>query len=696
MKRLIWFGYALLMLGLVAAAGLLALIAAPPFELEVTGLEGRLSRAVGDRTGLEVTADGPLYLTLGSEIGLRGDEVRVRNPMVARDPVLLTARSLAFRVGTRSLLGGRVEPRALDLDGASLSFRRDAVGSSNWPAGPAGRGPATGALLAGLDSLELRVRDTEVDYRDAAMSAPIQAQIRSARLEPRGTALEVQVDASVNGQPFQVEGTTAALSRILGATEPLPIDLKGRLLGLDLAAEGRVADPFAGGDLNASVSVKGESLAGLSPWLGADAEGLGPVAVTAGLRGGPAAFSVAPFDLTLGKGRATGSLEVSLEGKRPRADLMLEAAELDLIPQLANAYGRRQAAQGPGRRIYSDEPIGLDWMGTFDGRARVKLKSAPNPYVPLGDLVVDAVLENGRLGLEASGRTDGRTARLNAELNSVGEPTLKIDLRAEKLAIAPLIASTRASGMVRGELDLGAELTTVVRSERSAAESLSGSVVALVEDAQADVAGLDRIVGGAAALLGQLVTPGARLAKVNCGTVALDFRRGRTAVKAVVDTPNSLVVAVGDLDLVSATLDVRVDPTPKGVTLSVATPVVVSGPIASPSYRIEKAGLLLTLADLAAKVAVPQLMLVQALGDIAVRNDCVQIATGNVPYGLGHKSSQIVKGAARAGTDAVLQGTGAVVEGVGNVLKGAGDAVRGILGGDTPAAGGTSPSRSRR
>jgi hypothetical protein len=192
-------------------------------------------------------------------------------------------------------------------------------------------------------------------------------------------------------------------------------------------------------------------------------------------------------------------------------------------------------------------------------------------------------------------------------------------------------------------------------------------------------------------LFGLLTRPNADSAELNCGLAAFDFQGGRTKVNVLVDTPVSTVVAEGDLDLGAETLNIRVSPDAKGVHLKVAAPVVIQGPLASPDYSVEKGHLLVSLTELASKVAVPYLVLVDAFGDAVAENPCVKIASGKAearqagPLNLVTKPVETVtKGTGNLvkGTGAVVKDVGgAVVQGAGTLIKGVGGAVGGLLGG---------------
>lgn len=240
---------------------------------------------------------------------------------------------------------------------------------------------------------------------------------------------------------------------------------------------------------------------------------------------------------------------------------------------------------------------------------------------------------------------------------------MQLGIEGDKLMIAPLVATTEASGMVKGDLDLSLDLRAAGGSANQLAHALNGKLL-LVEQAEADLTQLNRLTPGVRNLFGQLARSQAKLVRINCGVAAFELSGGQPQVRILVDTPDSTTVAHGHLDLGAEKLEIRVVPDPKSVHLKVAAPIVVSGSLTEPHYRIEKSGVLVSLADLATKIAVPQVMFADAFGETIAGNPCVTIATGRFKQqraGPYKSISEPVKGGLE-GTAAVVQGTGKLME----------------------------------
>ena len=546
--------------------------------------------------------------------------------------------------------------------------------------------------------------------RTKARGQVLRIGVRALEARRTGETLRLALDGDIDGEPVRLTGDTAPLERILAGDAPIPLNLRGQFLGLDLSADGALAPPGTGTQTRATLTLKAKTLKGLSPWLGRDLAALGPVDARFVLDGGGGRYTLAPLAVGIGPARADGQVSIDLKGRRPKVDLDLTLAELDLRPFLAQWRPGSDPTQG---HVFSEAPLALDWMAALDLDARVQVRNLTSDPLAITDLDLRATLADRHLKLAATGKVqERRSLTLDLGLDTRGaSPSLDLDLRGDKLMIAPLLAGTAAEGQVLGDLDARARLRASGPTAAAMASSLGGDVLLLVEGVEAPVQRLDGLGGGARVILGQILTPKSSTARIECGLVVLTFKTGRTEIKGVIDTPNSIVAGEGRLDLAKESIELRLVPRPKGVAiLSVAAPVLVSGPLAAPDYRIEPGGLVTRLADLAARIVVPQLLLIDAFGQAGADSSCGKILAGEQSLGDGPRPLEAVRGAVgsaleapgavvrgagegvqgageliggsrgpvRGAGGAVLEGTGELIKGVGGLLKGAGEAVKGV------------------
>ncbi|WP_456268399.1 AsmA family protein [Kushneria sp. AK178] len=122
----------------LAAMGVLGLLAvavviyATTF-LDPNDLKPRLADAVRERTGLELSLNGPLSWTFYPRIGITVEDASARLPDQSDDDAPFAAfRQAEARIRFAPLLTGNIEVDGFTLDGLRLNLRRDEQGRGNW------------------------------------------------------------------------------------------------------------------------------------------------------------------------------------------------------------------------------------------------------------------------------------------------------------------------------------------------------------------------------------------------------------------------------------------------------------------------------------------------------------------------------------------------------------------------------------
>ncbi len=685
MKRIVGLLAVLLSVLLLLAAGLLALLMWVSLDLDLTAYKSRVVEEINTRTGLRIAISGDLTLRLGPELRLQAQGLTLTGPAAGATP-LLDARIATLTVPTTPLLGGRLEPKELFLSGAKLNLTRNRAGRGNWGL-PTPMPTQTSRLpVVDLAGTRLRVLRSQIGYRELGTGKTWRLRIDALEARRSGEVLKLALDGDLNGEPVRLSGHTAPLIRFLAGgrtSAPLPVNLRGRFLGLDVHADGDLALPDSKVQTKASLTLKAKTLAGLRHWLRPELAALGPVDAELVLSGGGGHYALSPLSLRISEAKASGRANLDLRGPRPALDLDLTLAEVDLRPFLPEQKSQPDIQSD---QVFTTTALDLEWMDATDLKARVHVTNLAGLGHALNDLDLTITLGQRLLSLTGTGKAEGvRDLALELILNGQGEmPTLDLHLKGDKLHIAPLLAGTGAEGQVKGDLDARVRLSAKGDTEAALAASLAGELMLLAENIEAPVADLDRMGGGAKTIFGQILTPRSRMARVECALVAMNFDDGRTRIKGVIDTPNSTVTGEGSLDLVKETIELRLVPQAKGVTLAVSTPVLVSGPLADPDYRIEPGGLISSLSDIAARIAVPQLLLIDAFGKTLAESSCGQILTGRIPGGVENRLLDGAGGA--AGT--LIKAPTAVLEGIGGAVKQTGSAVKGVAGAVVEGAGG--------
>lgn len=168
-----------IVLAAVGVLGLLAVVVviyATTF-LDPNDLKPRLAEAVQERTGLELSLDGPLSWTFYPRLGVTVEDASARLPDQRTDEAPFAALDrVDARIRFAPLLAGNIEVDGFTLEGLRLYLTRDESGRANWEslaetlahhqdAAPAARNTAAGpqqVATAGERPLAMNVANVEV------------------------------------------------------------------------------------------------------------------------------------------------------------------------------------------------------------------------------------------------------------------------------------------------------------------------------------------------------------------------------------------------------------------------------------------------------------------------------------------------------------------------------------------------------
>jgi len=665
-----------LTLGILVIGVLVLVVLGAPYRVHLGESRVVVLDRLAEAIGLEIHVAGDLILQLGSWIGVEAEQLSVRNPAWKGGQSLLRADRVGLEVALFPLFSGRVKLGELQARNAELSLEWDAEGRFNWQPNLPQEEAADGAggMSVASSKMHLDLQNARIRVVDARSTTDLTITIEqaSSRSQTDGQLMDLLIAGDLDGTPIDVRGSVAPLEVLRQAEKPYPIDIEANVLGLQATAKGNLANPLSGAAVAAAVRLSGKSLAGFAPWLGRRRAAIGPLEAQMQLQGGGSSYTLAPLQLQIGKGKLSGDVHIALGGDRPNLTANLLAKGLDATAWLAEPKeggGKRASGDaGPPVKVFPANPLALEWMGALDAKVTLAAKAMTLPHTAFRDFNADAELGAKQLDVKvvALGGA-GRDLSLHMQLDgrsSAAAAALQLD--GDKLSLQALLANSEAAGAVEGGLDIAADLKGSGSSVAAIVAGLDGKVLALLSDGKANIKGMDRLLGGSKALLGQLVTPGEALARVNCAVAEIRFERGKGQLQSLLDTQYSTVVGSGEIDLAAEVVKVRVEPKAKGVTLSIATPVVVEGPLSAPNFRVDEGGLVATLTALVTKVTVPTLILVDAFGQAAAESPCTKLLQDGGPA---------------AGPSAGVAGVGAgAKQEVENLVKGSEKAVEGIFG----------------
>ena len=680
--------------GVVALAAALAVAGyAIIASLDVQQVADFAKAEVKAATGRDLTIAGPVALDVSLTPSIRLEDVRFANADWGSRPALATIRRLEVEVALLPLLTGEVVVRRLVAVEPDILLETNAEGIGNWEFegteadAPAPAGPADSAAVSLPDVQDFRIEGGVLRLVDAATGESLQLDVSEAvgSFPSGGGARRLRLAAAYNGNPFVVEGTYGGLPALLSGA-PGPVDLTLEAGGATLTAKGMAGDLTGTMSAELAVTAAGDSLSGLSPWVGAELPAVGPYDFSGNVKIAGQDFDFSGIALKLAGSDLTGNLSVSLAGARPtlKGSLVSKLLDLDALsgPDAAAGSGGGSGAGGGPARVFPDTPLPLEALRAVDGQLKLDVERLRAGGLELEAVQTVVALKAGDLTLEplsatlAGGSLGGRLA-----LAASGpEPALALRLDGKDIDFGELLKQAAVTEDIGGPLELAVDLKGRGGSPHAIAATLDGHVQAVALDGTVDNRLLRVLSVGLGDLLGPLFG-GSEATRLECFVSRFDIAGGEAESRALVfDTGAFAVSGRGGVDLGEEQVNLAFDTETSQPSLaSLAVPFRVTGPLAAPRVSPDPVG---------AAVGV-----VGTVGDVAKTGGNIVggavdtvggiIGTGPIIGQIGSDQTLCGEALAAIGRGAAAsspsssggQSSGGVADDVGKALKDAGEGI---------------------
>ena len=588
-----------------------ALLAAMTFDDLVALLRDEIKTATG--RDLKVAGSVDLQISLSPSIDMR--DVRFANAPWGSRADMVTLDRLQVEVELLPLLFGNIVVNRLVLNSPDILLETDSRGRGNWEFetadGVQRRQVAEDQVEADGISLPdvqtFAVRGGRLTIQGAEPGEPLRVTLTEAsgRVPEGAGSRSLVLRGRYNDSPFRVEGTFGNLRDILsGAASPLDLTLEAG--GAKVSLQGTAGNLVGAAAASLRVVAEGDSLAGLSPFVGSDLPDLGPFELSAGLEITPQSLEASGLALRLGNSDLAGAGALALDRERPFLSGDLVAKRLSLADFLAVGEPPRPAeggeaetnaartANGDGGRLFSAEPLALESLSALD--ARLSLRAGElwlSQRLVIAAAALSAQLEAGRLTLNSvSGQLAGGTLAGRFAVDAGERPaTVAVAAKGENMDLGRLLRDVEVSDEVMGELALDLDLSSRGQSLHEWASRLYGHAQAISLDGTMDNTLLAIFSAGVSDITGPLF--GSRdFAKVNCIVGHFDIAGGEAKSRALVlDTGTFAVSGRGAVDLGAEQLNLAFDTETSEPSLaSLAIPFLVVGPIDDPDVVPDPVG----------------------------------------------------------------------------------------------------------
>lgn len=574
-------------------------------------LRAPLERFASRHLQRPVRIAAPFRLHLLGAIDVHAGALWIGAPAGFDAPHLIDARDVDLRLRYRDLLGRRdTEPLRIEgLRVANIDARliRDARGDATWRFGPskkegeAAPPPRLAHLTVGTG--EALIDDAPTDTR---LTVKFSTEEGAAEREPSAHA---RIDGRLRGRPLSGKLVTRGLIPLAEREAAAPVPVRGDIEygGVHLAFDGGVSELWGARDLKASASARGPSLSVLGKLFGLVLPTTDPFALHGKLSKEGGLWHIDVDSATIGDSALRGRFVYNKDTTPPRLDGELGGERL-VLADLAPAFGTRtpdgERAPPPAGRVLPHRKLNLPELKNMDANVAVNVD-----HVDLGKLFSQPIaplkghlrLEGKRLALRDIDATTAK-GRLRGEIAIDARPQpaqWRSELQWSGIHLQDWFGGPgkgRDETYLSGTLHGRSKLTGQGNAVDEVLGSLDGDVTLFIRQGRVSHLVIELLGLDVAQSLG-LVLTGNESVKVSCAAADLEAKNGRLTPRvALLDTPVTLVLADGSVDLGRERLDLRLTAKPKNVSpFTLRSPILVQGSFDDPRF-VPKSG------PLAAKV----------------------------------------------------------------------------------------------
>ncbi len=567
----------------------------------------RIARIATDQftaaTGRALTISGDVRPTLYPVLGVRTDGVELANADWSQTGPMLTADRLSVGVQLMPLLSGHVEVEEIVVEGARVSLERNVDGQSNWVFETAstdassevdssanGLTPPSGGLPR-ISLARGALSDTSVEFRDDSTGVLISLTglTIDMALDGANGAATLAGSGVLNGQTVRLDLDTGDINALL-AGQVERVSLKSQLADIKFDFEGRAglspvtldgqttldvpqltpvfalvgqAAPALPGGLDRDLAFSGQVT--MSP------DGAGRVFVRAGeVR---AAGNTVELDADIALGEP-----LTLAARVSAGDLDLSA-----FTQGGSTASSTTPSSSPWSAGWSTSFIDTSALALLNGNIALTARSVDLGIMKLGAMDATLALDQSRLVTtlrQVSAYQGGITGEL--VVNGRGGLSLGGNLRADRVALQPLLIDFADQDRLIGTADLQVQYLAVGNTMDALARSLSGS--GSISIGEGELLGLD-LAGMLRNLDASFRGEGSKTV-FNAITASTSIANGVASNSDLIfDAPLISATGEGTIDIGNQSLAYRLTPVALTGGAGISVPVIIEGPWSDLSFR---------------------------------------------------------------------------------------------------------------
>jgi AsmA protein len=613
---------------LIACASIVVLIVLAslliPQFVDINKYRPEIEKRVTEATGRPFALGGEIDLSLFPWVGVALSDLSLGNPKGFAEEAFVTVKRFEVRVKLIPLLSKTVQVKKFVLDSPRIFLEKNKNGQTNWtmvtpgpstpkkqPAekSPPPKAPGAALPVKALFVDQFAITNGLVRYRDQGQA--IEKEISGINLTLADLNLEapikIKFSALADGHSVTLNGQVGPLGKEPGkGTIPLDITLKA-LDQITMTVKGVVVDPILtpNFDLNLALSPfsprKLMAALGIDPAPTSDPKVLERLSLNLNLKGDPKKVAVSDGVLGLDDTTMKFSAQAKAFAKPDLAfDLNLDQINLDryLPPAPPKGAPPTSPATGPKAKPATRDKIDYTPLRKLVIDGTVTIGSLIANRAKMEEIQMKIKGKNGRfdidpMGLKLYQGSIASSAGLDVRTDT---PKLNLNLEAKDIESGPLLTDLLEKEIIHGKLESSLKFSLEGDTPDTVKKSLNGN--GYLKFLNGAIVGID-IPGMVRNVKTSFM--GGEKSTEKPRTDFAELHVPFTITNGLVDTPGTTlaspllrITVKGKTDLVSETLDMRVEPkfvaTLKGQgdtkeRSGIMVPVLISGTFAKPKFN---------------------------------------------------------------------------------------------------------------
>jgi uncharacterized protein involved in outer membrane biogenesis len=509
-------------------------------------------------------------------------------------------------------------------------------------------GPINGSVRAVGDQRSARVEITDVSADKSKLAGRI--TLKNLDASP---LVQYDINIKADAQPLEilrpyVGVDIADLGKVEGAIKAIGSLDKAKVTLESVRIDNTKFTGSADIDLTSddvravydvSIVAVHQSLGLFTVLAGANLSVHGPGDFQVSLKGDEKQASFEGLSLKFEDFELTGNGHVDLTGDLPDVQAVLNAPKFDLtrfFPDTTEVHKpqrmfRDEAARGAqtasSEKVFPTDPLPFDMLSS--AKADISLKSGEliTPYgtyrnVDVRFVMGDNVLDVSPFTAEYAGGQLSGSVSIDAR---AGTPLVSASLSSPSVAVGQVLQDFSNLDVLQGNGALNVALSGSGNSVADIMGSATGHARFLMGEGRMRNEGLG-YVSGVFSSIGEVIGK-KEWVVVDC--LANDFELINGVANSKVGVLNTEVVLLtigGKIDLTQERFDLKIKPLPRGLDISLAVPVNITGPLADPGFSPDAISSLAKLGSIFGAIVFPPAALIGLIELGGDDHPCVQYA----------------------------------------------------------------------